>query len=280
VFEFGKLSLTGAAVLLAAFAVHFDPASPEAIGAREHRSATGTSPSSLGEFRGDLEFLRDCHTGPDREGGSNHYFDLWRSGALPVLTRVHGLTNNHALFVDSHGKGGCSKRGSGYGFYPSEAILEPGQKLSYFSAGDFAAILGPTNAAMIHNIVLAGCNEEGRFRSSEFRRHFINATNITYMSPGELSFKPMFYQAITLPSHEIKPLFGKLRRLDRRHVATEILDRSVPGAQPLGSYVSDLYLPGASKPYRTRKAGRELLEPEVSAARTLRADAEIDFQVP
>lgn len=279
-FEFGKLSLTGASVLLAAFAMHFDPELPEAIEAREPWPGTGASSAGQGEFRGDLEFLRDCHTGPELEGGSNHYFDLWRPGALPVLARVHGLTNNHALFVDSHGKTGCSKHGSGYGFYPSESLLDPGQKVPYFSAGDFAAVLGPTNAAQIHNIVLAGCNEEGRFRSSEFRRHFINATNITYMSPGELSFKPMFYQAITLPSHEVKPLFGKLRRIDRQHVATEILDRFAPGAQPLGFYVADLYLPGMGKPYRTQKAGRELLEPAAGTARTLRADAEMLLPIP
>ena len=265
---------------MAAFAVHFDPESPEAIEARERHSQVPTSPACKGEYRGDLDFLRDCYTGPDEEGGSNHYFDLWRAGALPVLARIHGLTNNHALFVDSHGKAGCSPRGSGsgYGFYPNEAVLEPGQKVSYFAAGDFAAVLGPANAAQIHNIVLAGCNEEGRFRSSEFRRHFINATNITYMSPGELSFKPMFYQAITLPSDEIKPLYGRLRRREGG-AETEILHAPVPGAQPLGSYISELYLPGASKPFRTQKAGRELLDPAARPVRSLRADAGIDFEV-
>jgi hypothetical protein len=264
---------------MTAFAVHFDP-EPEAIEARERHAGVLTSPSSIGEYRGDLDFLRDCHTGPDTEGGSNHYFDLWRPGALPVLARVHGLTNNHALFVDSHGKAGCSHRGSGYGYYPNDAVLDPGQKVSYFSAGDFAAVLGPTATAQIHNIVLAGCNEEGRFRSGEFRRHFINATNITYMSPGELSFKPMFYQAITQPSDEIKPLYGKLRRCDGGRVETEILDRPAPGAQPLGSYVSDLYLPGASKPFRTQKAGRELLDPDARVLRSLRADAENGLRSP
>src|SRR5262245_6965247 len=260
---------------MAAFAVHFEPASPEAIEAREHHSGVDASPSYKGEYHGDMDFLRDCYTGPDDEGGSNHYFDLWRPGALPVLTRVHGLTNNHALFVDSHGKGGCSHRGSGYGFYPSEAVLEPGQKVSYFSAGDFAAILGPTNAAQIHNIVLAGCNEDGRLRPSEFRHHFINATNITYMKPGELSFKPMFYQAITLQSEEIKPLYGKLHWRDGGGAATEVLDRPVPGAQPLGSFVSELYLPGADKPFRTQKAGRELLDPGATVARSPRAASEV-----
>ena len=281
-FEFGRFSRTGAAVLVTAFSVHFDPATSELVEARERHSPAGTLPFKPGEFRGDLGFLWSCHTGPEEEGGTNHYFDLWRDGALPVLARVHGLTNNHALFVDSHGKSGCSKRGpgSGYGFYPSDSVLPADRKIPYFSAADFATVLGPTNAAQIHNIVLAGCNAAGRFRSSEFRRHFPNATNITYMSPGELSFKPMFYQAITLPSEEIKPLFGKLRRREGGRFETEITHAPAPGAKQLGSFVADLFLPGAEKPFRTQKAGRELLDPVAPSIDSLGTDAGIDLELP
>ena len=49
-------------------------------------------------------------------------------------------------------------------------------------------MLGPESAATIHNILLAGCNQEGRIRSEEIRHYFVNATNITYMAPGELAF--------------------------------------------------------------------------------------------
>lgn len=276
------MSRAAAVVLLTAFAVHFDPASSELVEAREDHFRVRTLPSDLGEYRGDLGFLRSCYTGPEVEGGSNHYFDLWRDGSLPVLARVHGLTNNHALFVDSHGKSGCSKRGpgSGYGFYPNDTVLPADRKIPYFSAADFATVLGPTNAAQIHNIVLAGCNEAGRFRSSEFRRHFPNATNITYMSPGELSFKPMFYQAITVPSEEIKPLFGKLRRREGGRFETEITHAPAAGAKQLGSFVADLYLPGAEKPFRTRKAGRELLDPVARSSGSLETDAGIDSELP
>src|SRR5262249_42119946 len=129
------------------------------------------------------------------------------------------------------------------------------------------------SAANIHNIVLAGCNEEKRFRSEEFRRYFVNATNITYMTPGELGFKPMYYQAIVLPSSEIKPLYGKVRRTAQGEVECEIMAGPARGAKRLGAYVADLYYPGAAKPYRTQPAGRELLEPPAAPGPALRGDA-------
>ncbi len=230
------------------------------------------SESDRGVYGGDLNFLRRCHTGPRVRGESNHYIDLWSPGSLPVLARVNGLTNNHALFVDSHGQARCSRRGCGYGFYPSEELLEPGQKAPYFSSGDLATVLGPETAATIHNILLAGCNDEGRIRSEEIRRYFVNATNVTYMAPGELAFKPMFYQAIVLPSRDIKQLYGKIRKARGGQVECVIADGPVRGAKPLGAYVADLYCPGARTPYRTQRAGRELLEPPGLLPAKLRAD--------
>jgi len=43
-------------------------------------------------------------------------------------------------------------------------------------------------------------------------------------------------------------------------------------AKALGVFIADLYLPGAWKPYRTQRAGRELLDPLASPAARLRAD--------
>ena len=224
-----------------------------------------------GEYGGDLGFLRRFHVGPQSPSESNHYFDLWSPGALPALARFNGLTNNRALFVDSHGGAGFRWHGRGYGLYPRESLLQRGQETPGFSPGDFARVLGLDHAAAIHNIVIAGCNEEGRFRSQEWRRRFVNATNITYMTPGKLAYKPMFYQAIVTLSSEIKPLFGRERRGSERS-ACGIEREPSPGADPLGAYVADLYLPGARKPYRTQRAGRELLEPERAAMTALRAD--------
>jgi hypothetical protein len=135
-----------------------------------------------------------------------------------------------------------------------------------------ATVLGPEAAATIHNIVVAGCNEDGLFRSGEWRRQFVNATNITYMTPGKLSFKPMFYQALVTRSTDLKPFYGKLRRVGER-IDCDIEQTPSPDTEELGVYVADLYLPGGRRPYRTQRAGRELLEPEPAVATTiLRAD--------
>jgi hypothetical protein len=228
--------------------------------------------ANKGDLGGDLSVLSRYHVKPEFPGESNHYIDLWCGSTLPVLARKNHLTNNHALFVDSHGKAGCGRFGGSYGFYPNQTLLEPGQPIPYFSPGDLARVLGPVEAAKIHNVVLAGCNSEGRFRSSELRRHFLNATNITYMTPGELAFKPMYYQAIVLPTSEIRSLYGKPQRNSEGRMESRICTAPAPGMQALGSYVADLYLPSAKKPYRTVRAGRELLEHRnVSKAEPARA---------
>jgi hypothetical protein len=214
-----------------------------------------------GEFGGDLAFLRRFHVGPQSHFESNHYFDLWSPGTLPALARLNGLTNNRALVIDSHGGAGFRWHGRAYGLYPRETLTPGNEMVRGFSPADFARVLGRDQAAAIHNIVIAGCNEEGRFRSRDWRRHFVNATNITYMTPGELAYKPVFYQALVNPSSEITPLFVLKRRDSNR--TNDVLEREPsPGAKQLGAYVADLYRPGARNPYLTRPAGRELLEPE------------------
>ena len=219
------------------------------------------SNESKGDFGGDLEFLRKHYVGPALPGESNHYIDLWNPGGLTALARVNGLTNNRALFVDSHGRSGFSWHGGRYGLYPHQTLLEAGQPTPVFSVKDLASIVGDERAAEIHNIVLAGCNEEGRIRSQEFRRYFVNATNITYMTPGKLAFKPMFFQAVTLPSRDIRQLHGKIRTTSSARTEASISMVASDGTEPLGLYIADLYLPGAKKPYRTQRAGRELLDP-------------------
>lgn len=233
---------------------------------------SGRAPKQLlGEYGGDLSFLSRYHVGPRHPTESNHCIDLWSPGELSVLARANGLTNNHALFIDSHGRSGFRWHGRGYALYPRATLLQDNERTPYFSARDVALVLGQEAAAAIHNIVIAGCNEEGRFRSSEWRRHFANATNITYMTPGKLSFKPMFYQAIVTRSTDLKPFYGKLRRVGER-IDCDIESTPLPSTEELGAYVADLYLPGQHKPYRTQRAGRELLEPERAEATWLRAD--------
>src|SRR5688572_24941444 len=110
-----------------------------------------SSATVKGEYGGDLDFLRRCWTPPETTGESNHYLDLWSSNSLPILARVNGLTNNHTLFVDSHGKAGPSLRKDRYCFYPRDSVLVPGEATPFFSAGDLAAVLGPEDSARIHN---------------------------------------------------------------------------------------------------------------------------------
>lgn len=275
--EFAKSASFATAIVVMAVggfwikgALHADKAAL-VVSARSVGKELGAS-KERGEFGGDLGFLRRFHVAPQSPVESNHYFDLWSPGALPALARFNGLTNNRALVIDSHGGAGFRWHGRGYGLYPRAGLLQRDEKEPCFSPADFARILGRDQAAAMHNIVIAGCNEEGRFRSREWRRHFINATNITYMTPGRLSYKPMFYQAMVTPSSEIKPLFGRERQTSGR-LESSIEREPSSGAEPLGAYIADLYLPGARKPYRTQPAGRELLEPDGSASTTaLRPD--------
>jgi hypothetical protein len=91
------------------------------------------------------------------------------------------------------------------------------------------------------------------------------------MTPGKLAYKPMFYQAIVTLSSEIKLLFGREGRGSERS-ACGVEREPSPGVEPLGAYVADLYLPGARKPFRTQRAGRELLEPERAAVTAILVD--------
>lgn len=232
---------------------------------RQDTPVSARSAAASGEFGGDLSMLKRWHSGPQSEGESNHYLDLWSPGALRKLAEVQGLTNNHALFVDSHSRSGYGWSGTRHGFYPHQSLLGAGNEPPSYSARDFAALLGPTEAAKIHNILLAGCNEDASLRPAEFRKHFINATNITYMMPGKLAYKPMFYQAITEPSSAIRLLYGKTTLRSGEITKASISVTPSEGAKPLGHFIADLFLPGATKPFRTQRAGRELLDPATLA---------------
>ena len=179
------------------------------------------------------------------------------------MAQFHNLTNNRSLFVDSHGKSGPN----GYRFYPNAGLVKAGETTPFYSLRDLARVMGPQQALNIHNVLLAGCNTEGRLRSSDVRRHFPNATNITYMAPGELAFKPMYYQAIVLPAAEIRCLYSSAHRTNEGRIECRITTSAVPDAQPLAAYVSDLYLPSARKPYSRVRASRERLESQPSTAR-------------
>jgi len=65
-----------------------------------------------GEFGGEMALLKSFYTAPRTENG-NHYFEMWKSDAsIRGITRACGLTNNRALFVNSHGDAVPTVRGT------------------------------------------------------------------------------------------------------------------------------------------------------------------------
>lgn len=227
-----------------------------------------------GQYGGDLALLRSLHTALGVEDEGNHFFDLWDPGSVAAFAAVHGLTNNRALFIDSHGIERFAWRGRQYVFRPHRRIVRPGKEVPTYSIRDVASVMGSQAAAAIHNIVIAGCNEGGVLKAAEFRRYFVNATNVTYMAAGRLAYKPVFFQVLTHHSLDIEPLYGRPVSDARGVEAVEISRRPGLGAERLGDYVADLFAPGATKPFRRQRAGRELLEP--GFGRSGRAQTEAD----
>jgi hypothetical protein len=223
------------------------------------RIASGNS--RWGEYGGDLDQLRRFYFPPAIPGESNHLIELSQfrgDGSWKDFLANHGLTNNHALIVASHGKAIPCGLGSCYAYSPEKSGSHA-HDLD-FSAEDLASVLGPA-AREIHNIVIAGCDTEGIFDPNALRRWFVNATNITHAPREKLASETAFVNALIYRSRDIKFLFGMpdsfvVGRFDHR-----------PAKKPTtpSPYIADLYWPNGTKPFRTQIAGRELLKPEESA---------------
>lgn len=270
----GGLAGTGNADMVPASAPVMVAALDRSVPGRGAKGDRVRDPQWRGEFGGDLELLRSFYTPPSGNGESNHYFDLWEPGSLATFARTQGLTNNRTLFVDSHGTERFSWKGLQYVLRPNVAAVGEGRKVPTYAVADLARILGPEAAGRVHNIVIAGCNEGGSLVASALRRHFPAATNVIYMAAGNLSYKPQFYQILTLHSADIEPLYGREVTSANGRVKAEIFRRPVDGARPLGRYVAELFEPGAPRAYRRQMAGRELLEPGFRRAAELRAEAD------
>lgn len=214
-----------------------------------------------GEFDADLNYLQKFYTPPQAAGESNHYIDMWDGRKIRQKITAFGLTNNRALFVNSHGKRILTEAGPRYALYPHERLVPAGQDTPYFSPADLARIVGRTHAAGIHNILIAGCNAEGSLNPAEFRKYFINATNVTYMPGGELGYQPMFLQAALSHSSNIRSLYETSRTNELGEVEYHLGNTPAPKATRLSPYVAALFRPGATKPFRTQIAGREILQP-------------------
>src|SRR5690349_14043220 len=94
--------------------------------------------------------LRQHLVGPTVKGESNFYLDLWQPPKMRVIAPGSGLTNNHALFINSHGKGIKTQSGRKFVFYP-HAEMGKGE----FSIADVATAMGAEKVATIHNVVIS-----------------------------------------------------------------------------------------------------------------------------
>jgi hypothetical protein len=205
--------------------------------------------------------LADFYTPPQVRGESNHYIDLWSGNTLHSMALSSGLTNNRTLFVNSHGVAFNKGFGKRHALYPHHSLLAANQTAPLLSARDLAQLLGPSAAADIHNIVLAACNAEGALSAIEFRKYFVNATNITHCPAGQMGYQPMFLQAFLSSSAHIQPLYEVAHKSSAGAVAYEIENTPSAHATKLSPYVAELFLPDDAKPFRTAVAGRELLVP-------------------
>jgi len=214
-----------------------------------------------GEFGSPITFLRQHYSPPQAPGESNHFIDLWADQDLRKLVIEYKLTNNHALFVNAHGKGLATRRGTLYALYPHQSLLRAKENAPAYSAADLARVVGAENAGAIHILVFSGCNVEGAFSSQELRKYFINATNIIHMASGELGYQSMFRQLLTTPSWNIQPVYETCTK--GRSGKLEYYTGYSPSekATRLGPYVAELFEPGAIDPFQTQRAGREILCP-------------------
>src|SRR3954464_8430963 len=88
-----------------------------------------------GEFGGDFQLLASAYSGPRMQGESNYFIDMWEGQTLRSVVSINGLTNNHALFVNCHGKRLASGR---FAFYPHQNLIPTGTEAPCYSSGDFA----------------------------------------------------------------------------------------------------------------------------------------------
>ncbi len=229
------------------------------------RTGSPTPPAAPTPARGalgsDLDFLRAHCAGPKEPGESNCFIDLWAEQNLRKLALESRLTNNHALFINSHGLGVLTARGMQYAYQPHQSLLHPGEKPPFFSGADLAKVLGPANVANIHNVLISGCNADASFDAKELRRCFVNATNFVHMPAGKFGYQSMFFQVLTRESSQIKPLYETAAK--NQSGQTEFFLENTPSskATQLSPYIADLFKPGAYVPFKTQLAGRELLVP-------------------
>lgn len=228
------------------------------VGTGEGMGAEASALPRWGEYGGNLHLLSSFYRAPQAPGESNHFVDMLGDGSLRGFAVEQGLTNNHTLFLLSHGGAIETPSGSRYALWPGRSKRCHPRSAS-FSVSDVARFLGPAAASQVHNVMIAGCNRENLLCLGEFREFFPNATNITHAAAGCDPQESAFRRAMSYSSRDLDflcqmPDTFSVGVFERKKTGKEALRRGAP-------YVAELYLPGAKKPFVTQTAGRELLQP-------------------
>jgi len=71
----------------------------------------------------------------------------------------------------------------------------------------------------------------------------------------------MFFQAVLAQSVHVETLYEVSRRNASGRTEVSLSSQPSGKARKLSPYVAELFLPGATNPFREQIAGRELLEP-------------------
>ena len=231
------------------------------LAALKGAATTGLSNPAQGEFGGGLDFLRKHYSAPLGPEETNYFIELWAEQNLRAFAAECKLTNNHALFINSHGMGLPTRQGIQHVFFPHQSLLGRNEKTPHFSAADLAAVLGSANAGRVHNILLSACDADASFDARELRRYFVNATNIVHIPRGKSGYQSMFFQVLTSHSSTIKPVYEICSK--NRAGKLEYFMQNTPStnATEFSPYIAELFKPGKFDSYRTQIAGRELLLP-------------------
>jgi len=142
---------------------------------------------------------------------------------MRVIAPGGGLTNNHALFINSHGKGVKTRHGVRYVFYPHEDV-----GAREFFIEDIAAAVGADNVPKIHNLIISACNTDSSFSAKEVRKCFPNATNIIHSAAGQAGYQEMVFQVLLADSSQIETLYQSRAADDDDF---EIGNRPLPGCK-------------------------------------------------
>jgi hypothetical protein len=203
-----------------------------------------------------LQFLQRYYASE----GADHFLDLWESQNLRSIVQSSGLRDTHTLFVNCHGKAIKTATAKRYVLYPHEELLSD-ETTPLFDFEDLVRLIGQTNTARIHNIVLSACNLEGALDLAALRNFFPNATNIIHTAAGKEGYQPMLFQMLLNQSTRVETLYERPVKTRSGDIEYEISNKPRRGAKKLSPYVAALFSPDGTRPYRTQTAGRELLLP-------------------